>query len=239
MLYIIIYIYYYYYYYYIDVIGLPIDQDPIELIEMIRSLSDSYMKSRNEIVKLTNSRDQMIEVKRLLEIELNKISKENSEILLSVQEVAEKLEKQSIVIEEQSKNLKNCEVLLKDKDDEILKLKNIIIQDNEKNIDSLIDNNEKDFADESKETTIINDNNNNNIKMNRLQDENIFEIHKLECGTQVCRINDCNNSDDDETEEEKLLRIHNDNNVEEFLGMSKQKSSSSVREILEVITLNL
>jgi hypothetical protein len=207
---------------------------------MIRSLSDNYIKSRNEIVKLTNSRDQMIEVKRLLEIELNKISKENSEILLSVQEVAEKLEKQSILMEEQSKNLKKYEVLLKDKDDEILKLKNIIIQDNEKNINSLIDNNEKDFADESKETTIINDdNNNNNIKMNRLQDEIFFEIHKLECGTQVCRINDCNNSDDDETEEEKLLRIHNDNNVEEFLGMSKRKSSSSVREILEVITLNL
>ena len=186
------------------------------------------MKSRSEIDKLLNSRDQMIEVKRLLEVELNRISKENSEILRSVQDVAIKLETQSILIEEQSNKLKKYELILKDKDDEILKLKSIISQEKEKT-----------FVDECKESNISNEDDNiTNDKIDQTKHEKFIEKHQLLCGTQVCRINDCQNSDNDETEEEKLQRINNDS-VEEFLGINTKQKSSSVREILEVITLNL
>jgi len=43
----------------VERIGLPIDEDPFELIQMLRSLSDNFNKSKIEITKLRNSRDAM------------------------------------------------------------------------------------------------------------------------------------------------------------------------------------
>lgn len=110
----------------LDVIGLPIDEDPFELISMLRSLSENLNKSKIEITKLRNARDSMIEVKTLLEVELNKLRNENIEIMGAVQDVAAKLQKQGLVIEEQSLTIKKQNQMLTEKDNEIAKLQAII-----------------------------------------------------------------------------------------------------------------
>jgi hypothetical protein len=110
----------------VERIGLPIDEDPFELIQMLRSLSDNFNKSKIEITKLRNSRDAMIEVKTLLEIELNKLRSENIEILGAVQDVAAKLQMQGLVIEEQTLKIKIQDQMLTEKDNEIVKLQAII-----------------------------------------------------------------------------------------------------------------
>ena len=170
-----------------DIIGLPIDQDPVELLDLLRTLSENYIQTKTEMTKIKNSRDHMIDVKRLLELELSKIRIENNNILQSVDEVANKLQQQSITIEEQLHNIKKQGDMLLEKDVEIARLNAIIL--NMKNEC----NNDKDDDDNNKlyESEILKDISN--------KDEAAIEIHTLDCGSKLIRISDDHNSNEDLT----------------------------------------
>jgi len=167
-----------------DIIGLPIDQDPVELLDLLRTLSENYIQTKTEMTKIKNSRDHMIDVKRLLELELNKIRIENNNILQSVDEVANKLQQQSITIEEQLHIIKKQGDMLLEKDVEIARLNAIIL--NMKNECNDKDNDDDKLYESEilKDTSTI---------------EASIEIHTLDCGSKLIRISDDHNSNEDLT----------------------------------------
>ena len=169
-----------------DIIGLPIDQDPVELVDLLRTLSENYIQTKTEMTKIKNSRDHMIDVKRLLELELNKIRIENNNILQSVDEVANKLQQQSITIEEQLHNIKKQGNMLLEKDVEIARLNAVIL-----NMKNECNNDKDDDDNKLYESEILKD-----ISK---KDEASIEIHTLDCGSKLIRISDDRNSNEDLT----------------------------------------